>query len=86
MQIDLFRQINLVQHPDLVVLLEEGEEMKDLVSMSPEDILLRWVNYHMLCSDMEWRITNFSEDIKVNALFSNTYEKKIMFLLLCKVV
>ena len=43
----LFRNINLEQVPGLVALLREGETIEDLLKMSPEAILLRWVNFQL---------------------------------------
>ena len=50
--------------PALIVLLGEGEEIDHLLSMSPEELLLRWVNYHLDNAGTE-TIKNFSDDIKV---------------------
>lgn len=47
----------------------EGEELEHLVSLSPEELLLRWVNYHLINAGTE-PINNFSADIKV---LSGTY-------------
>jgi len=34
------------------------------MKLSPEDILIRWVNYHLSRSNCDRRITNFTTDIK----------------------
>ena len=31
----------------MLQLLRDGEELSDLLKLTPEDILLRWVNYHL---------------------------------------
>lgn len=42
------RMINsLTSCPELVCLLEEGEELDGLLALQPEAILLRWFNYHL---------------------------------------
>ena len=43
----LFKQITISQVPGLVNLLREGETLADLMKMSPEEILLRWVNHQL---------------------------------------
>ena len=43
----LFKQITISQVPGLVNLLRPGETLEDLMKMSPEEILLRWVNYQL---------------------------------------
>jgi len=63
-RIGLLSDINLAHHPGLVNLLFEGETIEDLMRLSPEQILLRWVNYHLARSNTDKRIHNFGEDIK----------------------
>ncbi|VDK23314.1 unnamed protein product [Anisakis simplex] len=46
-RIGLFNQIDLVHVPGLFRLLNEDESIDDLRRLSPEQILLRWVNYHL---------------------------------------
>lgn len=66
-QIGLFNQITLEHCPGLVQLVNRGEEMADLMKLSPESILLRWVNYHLERAGVPRRITNFTSDIKVKS-------------------
>lgn len=47
LQIGLFNQINLENCPGLTTLLTDGEGIEDLMKLSPEAILLRWVNHHL---------------------------------------
>lgn len=50
--------------PALVALLKEGETLEDLMKLSPEELLLRWANFHL--ENAGWsKINNFSSDIKV---------------------
>ncbi|KAK0054676.1 plastin-1 [Biomphalaria pfeifferi] len=63
-RIGLLSDINLAHHPGLIHLLEEGETLEDLQKLTPEQILLRWVNYHLKRAGTNTRIKNFSEDIK----------------------
>jgi plastin-3 len=46
-QIGLFNQITLENCPGLTTLLLDGERIEDLMKLSPEAILLRWVNHHL---------------------------------------
>ena len=52
--------------PGLARLLREGETMDDLMKLSPEELLLRWVNYHLEKSGSDKRIKNFGSDIMVS--------------------
>ena len=60
----LFANITLSANPNLAALLQDGETIEDLLKLSPEEILLRWINYHLEKSGFYCRIQNFSEDIK----------------------
>ncbi|KFM74902.1 Plastin-2, partial [Stegodyphus mimosarum] len=69
-RIGLFNQITLEHCPGLVQLVNRGEEMSDLMKLSPENILLRWVNYHLEKSGSKRRISNFTTDIKDSEIYS----------------
>jgi hypothetical protein len=57
-------EINLKNYPQLVRLLKENEQLSDLLKLSPEDLLLRWFNYHLQKANYDKPIKNFSNDIK----------------------
>ncbi|KAK3546245.1 hypothetical protein QTP70_025193 [Hemibagrus guttatus] len=62
-KIGLFANIEISSNEALIALLGEGEDLDQLMSLSPEELLLRWVNYHLKAA--EWNpIKNFSDDIK----------------------
>ncbi|KAL8574355.1 hypothetical protein ACOMHN_057347 [Nucella lapillus] len=63
-RIGLLSDINLAHHPGLVNLLLDGETIEDLIRLSPEQILLRWVNYHLSRAGTDRQISNFGDDIK----------------------
>eukprot|EP00761_Pharyngomonas_kirbyi_P011416 gb/GECH01011441.1/.p1 GENE.gb/GECH01011441.1/~~gb/GECH01011441.1/.p1 ORF type:complete len:610 (+),score=136.96 gb/GECH01011441.1/:1-1830(+) len=63
-KIGLLSAIDLKNHPELVRLLEEGEELSDLLKLPPEVLLLRWFNYHLKEAGHNRRVKNFSGDIK----------------------
>lgn len=48
----------------LAALLREGETLADLMKLSPEELLLRWANFHLENAGCQ-PIKNFSGDIKV---------------------
>ena len=48
----------------LANLLEGGEQLESLMKMSPEAILLRWVNHQLERAGVQTRINNFTGDIK----------------------
>jgi hypothetical protein len=63
-KIGLFSKISLANHPELYRLLEDGESIEDFLKLPVEQILLRWVNYHLKNSGHQKRIKNFTGDIK----------------------
>lgn len=63
-KIQLLGRIDLKNHPELIRLLEDGEELADLLRLPPEQILLRWFNYHLKAAGWPKRIANFSSDVK----------------------
>jgi len=63
-RIGLLASITLANHPELFRLLEPGEEIGDLLKLSPEQILLRWFNYHLKKAGHPRQVKNFSTDIK----------------------
>ncbi|XP_071955522.1 plastin-2-like [Antedon mediterranea] len=68
-RIGLFAKIDLNLIPGLVRLLREGEDPSILKTLSPEQLLIRWVNYQMEQAGDPRRITNFSGDIKDSEVY-----------------
>ena len=60
----VMRNIQLKMHPELIRLLNPGETLSDLLKLSPEQLLLRWFNYHLKAANYPKKITNFSGDVK----------------------
>ncbi|CAH1787449.1 unnamed protein product [Owenia fusiformis] len=63
-KVGLLGDINLSHFPGLKNLLGEDESMADFMKLSPEQILIRWVNYHLERAGVDRRISNFTSDIK----------------------
>lgn len=70
-RIGLLSDINLEHNPNLVALLEEGETLEDFLKLSPEEILIRWVNYHLRRSGCGRIIHNFTTDIKDSIAYTH---------------
>jgi len=70
-RIGLFNQISLEQCPGLANLLEGGEQLDQLMKMSPEAILLRWVNHQLERAGVPTRINNFTSDIKDSEAYTH---------------
>lgn len=70
-RIGLFNQITLEHCPGLTTLLLEDEKIEDLMKLSPEAILLRWVNYHLERAGVARRVTNFQSDIVDSEVYTH---------------
>ncbi|XP_072200669.1 plastin-1 isoform X2 [Excalfactoria chinensis] len=62
-KVGLFADIEISRNEALIALLNEGEELDQLMKLSPEELLLRWVNYHLANAGWQ-KINNFSQDIR----------------------
>ncbi|XP_069614372.1 plastin-2 [Ranitomeya imitator] len=69
-KIGLFADIELSRNEALIALLRDGESLEDLMKLSPEELLLRWANYHLESAGCS-KINNFSSDIKDSKAYYN---------------
>jgi len=69
-RMQLLSQISIKNYPELVLLLEEGEDMAALLKLSPEEILLRWFNYHLKKSGSARVVKNWSRDLVDSECYS----------------
>ncbi|KAF8157073.1 Ca2+-binding actin-bundling protein [Crassisporium funariophilum] len=60
----LLAQVDIKLHPELYRLCEDGETIDDLLRLTPDQILLRWFNYHLKAAGWQRRVNNFSRDVK----------------------
>ncbi|TFK41743.1 calponin homology domain-containing protein [Crucibulum laeve] len=59
----LLAQVDIKLHPELYRLCEEGETIDDLLKLTPDQILLRWFNFHLKAAGWNRRVNNFSRDV-----------------------
>jgi hypothetical protein len=67
-RLQLLSHLNFRDVPELVVLTKPGESKEDLHALTSEQLLLRWVNYHLERSKSGIVVKNFGEDMKVTIL------------------
>ncbi|XP_029918119.1 plastin-3-like [Myripristis murdjan] len=67
-RIGLFAHIELSRNEAIAALLKEGESLEELMKLSPEELLLRWVNFHLEKVGNR-RISNFSGDVKDSEVY-----------------
>jgi plastin-1 len=60
----LLGKIDIKLHPELYRLLEDDETLEQFLRLPPEQILLRWFNYHLKNAKWDRRVANFSSDVK----------------------
>uniref|UniRef100_A0A1L8EHD8 Putative ca2+-binding actin-bundling protein n=1 Tax=Haematobia irritans TaxID=7368 RepID=A0A1L8EHD8_HAEIR len=70
-RIGLFSHITLDSCPGLAGFLFDDERFEDLMKLSPEAILLRWVNHHLERAGISRRCTNFQSDIVDSEIYSH---------------
>lgn len=57
------KSISLNECPEIYRLLEADEELSDLQKLKSEQILIRWMNFHLVKAEQE-KITNLGNDLK----------------------
>ncbi|GJW16055.1 fimbrin-2, partial [Tanacetum coccineum] len=62
--IQLLADLDLKKTPQLVELVGDNQDVEELMSLPPEKILLRWMNFHLRKTDYKKTVTNFSSDVK----------------------
>ncbi|PSS09606.1 Fimbrin-2 like [Actinidia chinensis var. chinensis] len=63
-KIQLLADLNLRKTPQLVELVDDSKDVEELMSLPPEKILLRWMNFQLKKAGYTKTVTNFSSDIK----------------------
>lgn len=58
----IVKNISFRNCPEIMCLVEEGEEPESLHNLLPEQILLRWVNYHLV-KQKQQKIKNLEKDL-----------------------
>ncbi|KAJ4981916.1 hypothetical protein NE237_032753 [Protea cynaroides] len=63
-KIQMLADLNLKKTPQLLELVDDSNEVEELITLAPEKILLRWMNFHLKKAGYKKTITNFSSDVK----------------------
>ncbi|THD25658.1 L-plastin [Fasciola hepatica] len=66
----LVDSITLEHHGELICLLQDGETPEDLLRLKPEELLIRWVNYHLMHAGSSRRMTNYNSDLKDSEIYA----------------
>eukprot|EP01029_Cantina_marsupialis_P030676 TRINITY_DN8397_c0_g1_i2.p1 TRINITY_DN8397_c0_g1~~TRINITY_DN8397_c0_g1_i2.p1 ORF type:complete len:844 (-),score=328.76 TRINITY_DN8397_c0_g1_i2:704-3235(-) len=65
----LVKMASLRNHPELVQLCGNDEEITELLHMPMEALVLRWVNYHMKNVENETVVENFGSQLKDSGVY-----------------
>ncbi|KAL7062129.1 hypothetical protein AAHC03_01727 [Spirometra sp. Aus1] len=74
-RIGLLGMISVQHHSELIDLMEPGETIDDLRLLSPEELLLRWVNFHLDTAGNTHRMTNFGSDIVDSEIYATLLQQ-----------
>ena len=66
----IFKRISVQEFPQIIRLVQPHEEIGDILRLGPDDILKRWVNYHMSQLQIKERLKSFSEDLKDSKIYA----------------
>ncbi|URD92445.1 Fimbrin-like protein [Musa troglodytarum] len=63
-KIKLLADLNLKKTPQLMELADDEKDVEELMSLAPEKMLLKWMNFHLKRAGYKKTVTNFSSDVK----------------------
>ncbi|XP_062017624.1 fimbrin-1-like [Rosa rugosa] len=63
-KIQLLADLNLKKTPQLVELVDDSKDVEELLSLPPEKVLLKWMNFHLQKAGYKKAVANFSSDLK----------------------
>ncbi|KMZ60368.1 putative Fimbrin [Zostera marina] len=63
-KIQLLADVNLKHTPELAELVDDTKDIEELMNLTPEKMLLRWMNFQLKKACFERIISNFSSDVK----------------------
>ena len=63
-KIQLLSQISIKEVPQLVVLLQEGEDLAAMLKLPPEEVLLRWIRHHLKAEGCTRTVNNLHGDLR----------------------
>jgi plastin-1 len=60
----LFSKLNVKDHPEMIALMNQNEDLNKFLTLTPEDSLFRWFNWHLRNAGVPRNVNNFTTDIK----------------------
>ena len=65
----LLQNVDILSHPELIRLMERHENLKTLIDVGPEALLLRWFNYHLRRANADRKVGSFSESLRDSSAY-----------------
>jgi plastin-1 len=53
-------------------LVKDDEEVRDVASLPPQDILVRWINFHLKKAEHDQTVRALTPDLKARTPFSSS--------------
>ncbi|KAL8140491.1 hypothetical protein V2J09_006512 [Rumex salicifolius] len=72
-KIQVLADVNLKKTPELLALVEEDKDVEELMTLPPEKVLLKWMNFHLKKAGYEKEVTNFSTDLKDGEAYAHLF-------------
>lgn len=66
----MVKDIDLKKVPEIIRLAEADEELNHLLALSPDTLLIRWVNWHLKNQNSSRRITNLGKDVQDGEVYT----------------
>ncbi|KAG6481792.1 fimbrin-5-like [Zingiber officinale] len=63
-KIQLLADLNLKKTPQLMEIMGDSKDAEELLTLAPEKMLLKWMNFHLKKAGYGKTVTNFSSDVK----------------------
>jgi hypothetical protein len=73
-RIYIFRHINIRSVPEMVVLKTENEEESIVYKLKPEEVLIRWLNYHMAADGEKRTVKNIGSDVADGVAYGHVFK------------
>jgi len=67
----LFDKMKVQFFPGLISLLSDGETLEDLMKLTPEQLLMRWINFQLERAGVDRQIKNFGKDISDSEIYTH---------------
>nr|CAH8839653.1 unnamed protein product [Trichobilharzia regenti] len=66
-----FRKINIYEHPELCNLKLPNEDVNDLKCLSPEKLLMRYVNYHLKYINVDKQLNDIETELSDGVIYAH---------------